>query len=241
MIDALYRFLARAGFSDPLHAPIVHIPIGLVIGALIFFAVALAFKRQALVLTARHVSILALVFVFPTIALGFLDWIHFYHAKPIRPIQIKMALAAALLVLLSLGIVFGGKAKARSGLMALIYGLSFVAVVALGYFGAKLVYGNFSPMAASASSSAAPAGFEQGKALFEENCQACHAGGGNSIVASLPIKGSKLLGSLESFSSFLRSPSMPDGKEGDMPAFGPDALDSAQVAELHAFLAATYK
>jgi magnesium transporter len=45
MADALYALLAKLGFTDPIHAIMVHMPIGLVIGALIFALVAVIFKR----------------------------------------------------------------------------------------------------------------------------------------------------------------------------------------------------
>jgi mono/diheme cytochrome c family protein len=243
MIDALYRMLAKLGFSDPLHPPIVHIPIGLVIGAFVFFAVALLFKRKQLVLTARHVSILALLFAFPSIFFGFLDWIHFYHGILSRTIQIKMGLAAALLILLTLGIILGGKAKPLNAVMLFIYTCSFLAVVALGYFGASLI--NYPARFAAASSqgaaSTASAGLDAGKTLFEANCQACHAGGGNSIVAALPIKGSKRLAGIAGFEAFVRAPTMPNGKSGDMPPYGTDALATAQVKDLYAYLLAAFK
>jgi mono/diheme cytochrome c family protein len=159
----------------------------------------------------------------------------------IPAIQIKIALAAVLLVLLSLGIFLGGKAKLHNAAMVAIYSLSFVAVVALGYFGATLVYGGFSPAASQASSASAPAGYAQGQALFAANCQACHQGGGNSIVASLPVKGSKRLASLEAFDRFLRAPTMPDGKGGDMPAYGTDALTAAQVKDLYSYTSTDFK
>ncbi len=110
MIDSMYKLLAKLGFTDPLHPAVVHIPIGLVIGAFVFFVVALIFKRKQLVLTARHASILALVFALPSILFGVLDWIHFYHAAPHtgHPNQ-DGAAAAALVILLTLGIVLGGK------------------------------------------------------------------------------------------------------------------------------------
>jgi uncharacterized membrane protein len=199
MIDALYRFLARLGFTDPLHAPIVHIPIGLVIGAFCFFALAVIFKRKHLILTARQISIMALVFAFPSILLGVFDWIHFYHGALISAIKIKMVLAGLLLVLLGLGIILGGEKKVGSWPMGIIYVLSFAAVVGLGYFGGGLVFRGGSAFAqerASIGVSAAPAAVANaakapaGQALFEASCQACHAGGGNAIVASLPVKGS---------------------------------------------------
>lgn len=242
MIEAIYRILKNLGFTDPLHPPIVHIPIGLVIGAFVFFAIALIFKRKQLVITARHVSILALVSVFPSLLLGVFDWIHFYHAALTLAIRVKIVLAAFLILLLVLGIVLGNRIKLRSAAMMIIYTLSFVAVVGLGYFGASLIYGKSQAPEPSAQAGAAlPAGFEAGKALFADNCSACHPGGGNTIVASLPVKGSKRLASQEQFERFLRAPAMPDGKAGEMPAYGTDALSAAQAKALFAYTATAYK
>jgi len=260
-IDALYGFLGTLGFTDPLHPAIVHIPIGLVIGAFVFFAVALVFKRKQLVLTARHASILALVFAVPSILFGALDWIHFYHAAPIPAIRIKMALATILLVLLVLGIILGGKGKSRSAAMLAIYACSFLCVIALGWFGAGLIYArgasptrqsavSAAPAASSASaaqqaspmpSAALPAGFAAGKGLFSDNCEACHPGGQNVVNPKLPIKGSKRLASLAALESFVRAPTMPDGSAGGMPPFGTDSLTSGQVKDLYAYLSTTYK
>jgi|WetSurMetagenome_2_1015567.scaffolds.fasta_scaffold106940_2 uncharacterized membrane protein len=141
MIDDLYALLARFGFIDPLHSPITHMPIGLVTGALIFFLVALIFKRKTLVLTARHASILAFIFVFPTILLGVFDWVHFYHATLYTPIKIKMGLAAVALVLIGAGIILGSEIKLHKISLTIIYAASFITVVGLGYFGSGIIYG----------------------------------------------------------------------------------------------------
>lgn len=111
MLDNLYAFLAKHGFNEPLHSPITHMPIGLTVGALLFFLVAVIFKRKQLVLTARHASILAFIFVFPTVMLGVMDWIHFYHAALFTPIKIKMALASLALIVLGAGIILGSEIK----------------------------------------------------------------------------------------------------------------------------------
>jgi uncharacterized membrane protein len=141
MIDGLYAILARFGFSEPLHSPITHMPIGLAIGALIFFITALLFKRKNLVLTARHASILAFIFVFPTILLGVFDWIHFYHATLYTPIKIKMGLASLTLLLLGAGIILGSEVKLHSISMTILYGAASISLVGLGYFGAGIIYG----------------------------------------------------------------------------------------------------
>lgn len=141
MIDQLYLFLANLGFNEPLHPPITHMPIGLAVGALTFFIVALIFKYKALVFSARHASILALVFVFPTILFGVFDWMHFYHATLFTPIKIKMALASIVLILLGAGIIVGSEIKLHSITMTIIYAATCIAMIGLGYFGAGIIYG----------------------------------------------------------------------------------------------------
>jgi mono/diheme cytochrome c family protein len=229
MIDALYSFLKSAGFDEPLHSPITHMPIGLVVGALIFFLVAVIFKRRQLAFSARHASILALVFAFPTILLGIFDWIHYYNGILLPAIKIKMILAGFVLVLLGAGIFLGGKAKASSFWMMVIYALSFLAVAGLGYFGAGVVYGR-------GGSAKGGEAFQRGQDTFASNCQACHGNGGNVMDASLPIKGSKRLESLTAFKAFVRAPSRSDGSAGEMPAFPPDMIPDAGLEDLHAYV-----
>ena len=260
MIDSLYSLLSKLGFTDPLHTPIVHIPIGLVIGAFVLFVVALLFKRERLVVTARHLSILAFIFVFPTILFGVFDWIHFFHGAMIPAIKIKMLLAGILLVFLGIGIVLGGEAKPHRVAFSIVYLCSFLLVVGLGYFGAGLVFRHaeaaqqvsrigVSEAPSSPSPSVSPQAKgesaseigSEGAALFQSNCASCHPGGSNIIEASLPIKGSKRLASLETFQGFIRAPTMPDGKAGAMPSFGEGALSVDQVQELYSYLRTAFK
>ena len=239
MIDSLYEVLAKLGFTDPLHAPLTHIPIGLVIGAFLFFLVAVLFSRKNLVVTARHVSILAFIFVFPTILFGVFDWLHFFKGAFIAPIKYKMILASAVLVLLAAGIIIGSELKVRTAPMMVIYALAVVGVVGLGWFGGKLVYGGFSP-AQEAAAPAAPTGsapaVPAGQRLFSANCSSCHPNGGNAIVAELPLKKSKAIATAASLTAFIRSPKMPDGSEGQMPSFPPDQVSDRQAGELYTYI-----
>lgn len=141
MIDELFKFLAKVGFNEPLHPPITHMPVGLVVGALIFFLIALFFNKKSLLVTARQVSILAFIFAFPTIFLGVIDWIHFYNAALIYPIIIKMILAVVVLVALSIGIIAGSEIKLHTITLLVVYVVAFISVMGLGYFGAGLIYG----------------------------------------------------------------------------------------------------
>jgi len=236
MIDAFYGILESLGFSEPLHAPITHMPIGLVVGALIFLVVALVFRKSNLVHSARHASILAFIFVFPTILFGVFDWMHFYKAALMPAIQIKMALAAAVLVLLAAGIILGSEIKLHNTAMLVIYALSFAAVIGLGYFGAGIIYGRgVAPAAGSAAAQAAPAA-ESGQAVFAANCQSCHANGGNAVAPAQPLKTSRQLAGLEVFSAFIRDPRNPDGSRGAMPAFSKERISDGQAAELLLFI-----
>jgi len=141
MLDELYKLLAKFGFNEPLHSPITHMPIGLTVGALLFFIFAIVFKKKNFVLTARHASILAFIFVFPTILLGVFDWIHYYHATLFLPIKIKMTLASFALILLGTGIIVGSEIKLHSISMTIIYAATCVTMIGLGYFGAGIIYG----------------------------------------------------------------------------------------------------
>ncbi len=241
MIDSLYELIAKTGFTDPLHAPITHIPIGLVIGAFLFFLVAVIFNRKHLVLTARHVSILAFLFVFPTILFGVFDWLHFFKGALVAPIKYKMILASAVLVLLAAGIIVGSELKVHTASMTVIYALAVVAVVGLGWFGGKLVYGGWSPAPEAAAAAPSGAGTTApaapaGQRLYASSCAACHPRGGNAIVAALPLKTSLKLASEASFVAFIRSPKMPDGTEGEMPPFPADQLSDKQAGALYTYI-----
>ena len=240
MIDSLYQLVTKIGFPDPLHAPITHIPIGLVIGAFLFLLVGIVFARAQVLTTARHVSILAFLFVFPTIMFGVFDWLHFFHGALIPPIKMKMILASALLVLLAVGIILGSEVKIHAAPMLVVYGLAFVAVVGLGWYGARLVYGGFSGSAAEAApaqgSAAVTAAPPAGQRLFTANCSSCHPNGGNVVVADLPLKTSKKIADLATFTAFIRKPGMPNGSAGDMPAFGADQISDKQAGELYSYI-----
>ncbi len=249
MLDALYRFLATVGLQAPPHPLLVGVPAGLVFGALVFFVVGLAFKRAQFLATARHASILALVMLVPAILFGVFDWIHYFQGAVIPAIRAKMILSAILLVLLGAGIIVGSEERPRSAALAIVYACSFIAAAAVALYGAGLVYGKGpvvaeAPRIGVAEGRTEPAGEAKdldGKALFEANCAGCHAGGGNSIVASLPIKGSGKMAGFEGFERFVRAPAMPDGKPGDMPPFGEDALEEAQAKVLYAYMKAEFR
>jgi uncharacterized membrane protein len=234
VIDSFYALLAKAGFTDPPHALLTHFPIGLITGALLFFLVAVIFRRKVLVPTARHVFILAFIFIFPTILFGVLDWLHFFKGALILPIKFKIGLASAVLVITGAGVILGGEVKVHTIPQMVLYALAFVCVVGLGYFGAKLVYGGWGEKGIATG---APVGQEQafasGAEAFTVNCQACHPGGGNVVDPKRPLKSSKKLESQAAFVAFIRSPGA-----GAMPPFGEELVSASKAEDLYLYVTA---
>jgi uncharacterized membrane protein len=220
-IDALYRFLSNVGYAHPLHPALVHMPIGLVMGAFVFAWAALLFKRRQLALSARSCAILALLFWLPAVLFGLMDWRHFFNGAWLSPITVKLVLAGILLILLAVGVVLGSKGRQGSRGLLAIYSLCLLTVIGLGYFGAQLVY--------AGKAQATPERYKAGEQVFLANCSACHPQGGNVINPQLPIHGSPRLKDLKTFIGWIRHPDPP------MPVFGPSKLSDQEAGELYQY------
>ena len=229
MFGFVYKFLDQIGYPHPIHPTEVHMPIGLIVGALLFRIAAALFRRPALAQTAHYCTILAFIFLFPTLLFGFMDWQHFYAGVWLRPIKIKILLAAVLIVSVSVGIFLAYKKGTGSGLVLINYGISFVIVVVLGYYGGNLVYGGERPKA--------PESYLSGMKIFNENCVACHPKGGNIIAPGLPLSNSTYTRNPATFLGFIRDPKRPDGSNGAMPSFSPAKITDQQAGELYKYIA----
>lgn len=250
MIDSLYQLLAKVGYTDPLHAPVTHFPIGLGIGALIFFLVAILFSRKQLVLTARHAAILAFLFVFPTILFGVFDWLHFYKGVLLPAIQYKIVLASVVLVVLAVSIIVGSEVKLHKISLVVTYAVAFVAFVGLGWFGGRLVPGVYAASAQPAAQTAPAAqqsgglkpasgaltAAQRGGRIFNDNCASCHPNGGNIVQAKLLLKTAPQLDTQDHFVAFIRAPRMPDGSAGSMPAFPSDQISDTDSSDLYSYI-----
>lgn len=169
MLNWIYEFLSQMGYHHPLHPPVTHIPVGLVIGAFLFGLAAWLFKRQALLQTARHCMILALLATPVAVLLGVMDWQHIYGGAWLVPIRVKMVLAGILIVLLLLAWAASRRQNEALSGRLILYGLCLVTVTALGYFGGELIYGPRSDTAAVADPRV-----QAGADLFAESCAMCH-------------------------------------------------------------------
>ncbi|MDR2549300.1 MAG: hypothetical protein LBD10_03735 [Desulfobulbus sp.] len=140
MIESLYAFLVKIGFQHPLHPALTHIPMGMVMGCFFFGFLYWYAQKTAFQKTCLHCSVLALIFIVPTIVAGLLDWQHLYGGQ-FRPlIVVKMVLAVALTGLLAYSVRLNTQ-NAEAKKLFLIYCGCLACAVGLGFSGGELVYG----------------------------------------------------------------------------------------------------
>ncbi len=169
MIDTIYQLLEKIGYLHPLHPAITHIPVGLVMGGFVFGLCALLFRRQNFLQTAQHCMVLALIALLPTMILGVMDWQYRFAGAWLFPIQMKLALAFLLLILLVAAVMIGRKTGPASKKVFVLYGLCVVVVIGLGYYGGELVYGQKAAGIEVEESLA-----KEGAAVFNQSCAVCH-------------------------------------------------------------------
>ncbi len=140
MVDAIYTFLQGLGFHHPLHPPLTHLPMGLVMACFVFSLLALILSQPALLKSAYHCCLLAAVSLVPTAAAGLLDWLYRYGGSMDTWIIIKMVLAPTLLAVLLVSL-WQYRKGASPGRMLVLYGLASLCAAGLGFSGGELVYG----------------------------------------------------------------------------------------------------
>ena len=228
MFDSIYEFLAGIGFKHPLHAMVVHMPAGMMVGAFLLAITGLLFKRAALAQSARHCFILVLIFFFPTVLFGFMDWQYYFSGAWLDEIIIKLTASGALLVLLILGVLLGRRGKFGSKVVVIIYTLSVFAVMAAGYYGAELAFGNRAPVA--------PPEYMAGEKIYMRNCNACHPYGGNIVNPKLSVIGAPELIDSRIFLAYLRDPKQPKGSIAIMPIVPATKVTDEQATQLFDYI-----
>jgi len=225
MIDSLYDLLGKIGYIHPLHPPFTHGPIGAVIVA---FCFGILLWRQNFLQSAYYAVGIAFVLLFPTVLAGIMDWQYYYSGAWIFPIQMKIALAALLFILLSITLVVGRMPTVRPSIMMFLLTLCLVNVVGIGYFGGQLVYEGRTP---SVSADLLP-----GRNIFVSRCSGCHSNGGNILYPHLPLRTAPQLLSYEAFIEFVRNPKLPNGSNGPMPVFTQHDLSDQQAQLLYEYI-----
>jgi uncharacterized membrane protein len=236
MIEFIYQTLTKIGYTHPIHPPLTHIPVGMVIGAFIFGLTAWLLRHDKLAQSARYCIILALLGLLPTALLGYMDWQHFYAGGSLFPIKMKLVLAVLLLVLLLIAAILGRKERITSMGVVAIYGLCLLNVTALGYFGGELVFGS-----SKQGETAVAEEIQISSERFNKACKACHPGGGNTFKANFPLKSAPQLADFNTFLAYVRSPKARDGSQTIMPPFPADKLSDQQVKEIHQYVVQVLK
>jgi uncharacterized membrane protein len=231
MITILYNTLAKVGYTHPIHPPVTHLTVGMVIGAFLFGIVAWKLRHQALAKTAHHCIILAIVALFPTVLSGLMDWQHYYAGGWLFAIKMKLGLAVLLFILLVFALIAGYKAETVSKSAVILYALCLVNVTAIGYFGGELVFGD-----RTTRKEVETVGVEVRAEQFTKSCSGCHPNGGNSIKPHLPLSDAPQLVNFQTFLSYIRSPKTRDGSETVMPSFSPEKLSDQQAREVYQYI-----
>ena len=136
-VDVFYAFLDRIGYMHPIHPAMVHMPIGLVVGAAAFLGMAFFPRFRSFRRSAHHATVLALIFWFPTVIFGVMDWQRYLGGAWLFDIKIKMALARTLLVLLVVEAETTALEPARSPLTAAVISRDFTVFLVIGIFLSK--------------------------------------------------------------------------------------------------------
>lgn len=228
MIGELYDFLGKVGYIHPLHPPFTHGPIGAVIVTFCFGLGMLFWRRRNFLESAYYSVAIALLLLFPTVLAGILDWQYYYSGAWIFPIQMKIALATLLFILLSTTLIVGRIPDVRPSVMMFLFTLCLFNVIGLGYFGGKLVFEGRTPKAKD--------GLFPGRDIFVGHCSGCHSNGGNILFPNLPLRSAPQLVSYEKFIEFIRNPKLPDGSKGPMPVFTQHDLSDLKSRELYDYI-----
>ncbi len=143
MDQLLYSLLGLVGFSHPLHPVLITMVVGPVIASFLFAAVALLFKKPQFYKTSRQLTVIGFIFWFPTVAVGLIDWYHFYGGSPRMPAIIaKIVLAGGLFLVLLGNILLFRKGQDRPLPTVVLTLAGAVLVATLGFFGGDIVFGS---------------------------------------------------------------------------------------------------
>ena len=141
MTEAIFEFLAKVGFTHPLHPGLTHLPMGMVMGAVTFRIASFIPKWKMLARTGYHCVILGILGIFPTVFTGYLDWQHTYDGQWEFLIILKMILACVLLIIMIVIAVLDDPEQRRLDKNTILYLIAVLVAIGLGFSGGELQYG----------------------------------------------------------------------------------------------------
>ena len=158
MDQLFYDVLALAGFAHPLHPVLITMVVGPVIASFLFAAVAFFLKKPEFFKTSRQLTVVGFIFWFPTVAVGIIDWTHFYGGSTkMMEINVKLILAGILFLALLGNILLFKKGKEQPLIPLVFTLLGTLLVSGLGYYGGDIVFGGGAKAASSAPAAAGAA------------------------------------------------------------------------------------
>jgi len=140
MIESFYNFLAALGITHPIHPIVVHVPMGMVIGAVAFALADLKWTDKHFAQSAYHCILLALISVVPVYIAGLLDWQHIFAGDMSKWIIIKLILGVVLTALLAFAVIEKNKGASDKKMLT-IYLVCLAVIGGLGFSGGELLYG----------------------------------------------------------------------------------------------------
>ena len=141
MIEPVYQTLAKIGFSHPLHPAMTHIPMGMIIGGFLFAVGFTVIKKDDLAIASHYCYTLALIFVLPTMMLGYMDWQYKFDGEWSRLILTKIILAVMLTIMLVITYFYGKNVKIDIKQKLIFYVICFGIALGIGFIGGELQYG----------------------------------------------------------------------------------------------------
>lgn len=141
MTEIIFELLGKIGFTHPVHPAFTHIPMGMVIGAVIFRLASFLPRLKMLARTGHHCVILALIGVPPTVFTGYLDWQHRYGGEWEFLIVFKILLAVVLTGLLLFTAIKDDPENPKLDRRTGFYLVMVLVAVGLGYSGGELMFG----------------------------------------------------------------------------------------------------
>jgi uncharacterized membrane protein len=141
MTEFVFNLLESIGFHHPIHPVVTHLPMGMIMGGLLFGMASYFLKKPELARTALYCSVLALIGVFPTVLFGYMDWQHSYEGEWMFLIKLKMVLAAVLVGLLAACVKVNSKNDSVTTAGLTLYILCMLTAIGLGYSGGELLFG----------------------------------------------------------------------------------------------------
>ncbi len=141
MIELVYQTLAKIGYSHPLHPAMTHIPMGMIIGGFLFAVGSAVMKKDDLAMAAHYCYTLALIFVLPTMMLGYMDWQYKFDGEWSRLILTKIILAVMLTMMLVITYFYGKNVKIDIKQKLIFYIICFGIALGIGFIGGELQYG----------------------------------------------------------------------------------------------------